>query len=287
MPQPGLLAHLRSNLSSMTGAEQRLVDWIQSHPAQVINLSTRELADNSRVSEATVVRTCQRLGYDGFPQFKLALAFDLSHQAGKPPTTVIGSVEIDDPVPVMVSKVFQDSVRNIERSLEHLDMEHFQAALDAILRARRVEVFAGGTQAHVVERVCSKFINTGVLAIGRVDQAQQLSAAAMLEPSDVLLLFSHNGRWRHHVRAVEVAKSRGATTIGVTNFPYSPLGRSVEIPIITHGDDQPYYNGAMGSEMVQMLLVDCLVLGIAHHRREVVLESLVRTRKVVDDFMRM
>lgn len=287
LPQPGLLAHLRSSLPTMTGAEQRMVEWIQSNPARAMNLSIRELSENAGVSEATVVRTCQRLGYDGFPQFKLALAFDLSLQAEKPPA-VLGSVQIDDDVPVIVNKVFQASVRNIERSLEHLDMERFQAALEAVMKARKIEVFSGGTQAHVVERVCAKFINTGIIAIGRVDQAQQLSAAALLEPSDVLLLFSHSGRWRHQVKAVELAKERGATTIAVTNFPHSPLARSVDVPIITHtDDDQVYYNGAMGSEMVQMLFVDCLVLSIAHFRRETVLQNLVSTRKVVDQMLRM
>lgn len=196
-------------------------------------------------------------------------------------------MQIDDDVPVMVNKVFQTSVRTIERSLELMDMERFQAALDAILVARRVEVFSSGTQAHLVDRVCSKFINTGVLAIGRVDPAQQLSAAAVLEPGDVLLLFSHAGRWRFHIKAAELARSRGATTIAVTNFAQSPLARAVDIPIITHGDDQVFYNGAMGSEMVQVLLVDCLVLGIAHFRQEKVTQNLMRTRKVVEEALRV
>jgi DNA-binding MurR/RpiR family transcriptional regulator len=280
--EQGLLLRLRRNQDDFTSAEKRVVTWILDHPSQTLNLSIEELSQVSGVSEATVVRTVQRIGFAGYPHFKIALAFDLAGTAKGNNLPTFGEVHGDDDLKTIVSKVFGVHMRALSRTLEHIDMERFEAAVEAILHARHLEVLAVGSQTSLVEDMCGKFISTGIQCAGRINEMQQLAAAAVMESPDVLLVFSHSGRVRVLLQAVQIAKTQRATTIGITNFPQSPLAKAVDIPLVTSGDDLVFYNEAMGSKAAQVALVDCLLVGIANRKREDVMRNLYATRKAIE-----
>lgn len=281
----GLLEQLEQQ-SGFTRAEERLVAFIKGSPHSVLNLAARELATKAGVSEATVVRTCQRLGYSGYPQFKLSLAFELSSQSDSLPSPMEGDIDAKDSLETIVNKVFHARIDAMTRSLQNLDIQNFSDAVGTLAKAEHVIAIASGSQSHLVDRLCARLALTGVRCTGWKDPAQQLAAAAIIDPSDVLLVFTHSGRWRTHTKAIEMAKQRGATTIAVTNFGQSPVGRAVDIPVITHGGDMVFFSESMGSELVQAVLMDCFIIGIANERRELVMPNLVTTRTAIEENLR-
>lgn len=58
-------------------SEKNLADYILEHRQQVLSLSVQALAKAAFVSPSTVVRLCQKLGLNGYAQFKIQLASDL------------------------------------------------------------------------------------------------------------------------------------------------------------------------------------------------------------------
>ncbi|HET7265709.1 MAG TPA: MurR/RpiR family transcriptional regulator [bacterium] len=283
----GIFAILQAAVdgTSLTTAEKKLVGRVLDKPTKTLELSISELAADSGVSEATIVRTCQRLGYKGYPEFKLALAADLYQRPHKArPSTILGDIDSDDDLSTIVSKIFGTNIEVLSRAFERLDRDRFEQALSAILRARRVLVFSTGTQAHLVDLVCSKFSGLGIDCVGRVDHFQQIAAAAVAGPKDVLLVFSHSGRARVLVHAAQTAKAAGATTIGVTTFERSTLAKLVDIPLVTHGRDLAYYREMLASHLVQMVLIDCLVVGIVSRRKDEVLPKIIRAREAMEEY---
>lgn len=281
----GLLEQLEQQ-SGFTRAEERLVDFVKRSPHSVLNLAARELAMKAGVSEATVVRTCQRLGYSGYPQFKLSLAFELSSQSEGSPSPMEGDIDATDDLQTIVNKVFHARIDAMTRSLQHLNLQNFTKAVDALAAANHIVALASGSQGHLVDRLCARISLTGLRCTGWKDPAQQLAAAAIIDPTDILLVFTHSGRWRTHTKAIQMAKQRGATTIAVTNFGQSPVGRAVDIPVITHGGDMVFFSESMGSELVQAVLMDCIIIGIANERREIVMPNLVTTRSTLEENLR-
>lgn len=53
---------------------KKVADYILSHAHEVVNYSVTELSEKSHASEATIVRTCKKLGYQGYYHLKIALA---------------------------------------------------------------------------------------------------------------------------------------------------------------------------------------------------------------------
>jgi AraC-like DNA-binding protein len=69
--------NIRNNLDGVFAAERRVAEFILKNPEQVVAQSVGEIAEQSGVSDATVIRLCKHLGYTGFYQMKLQLAHEL------------------------------------------------------------------------------------------------------------------------------------------------------------------------------------------------------------------
>lgn len=61
---------IQSNYPTLHQAEKKVADYILSHAHEVVNYSVTELSEKSHASEATIVRTCKKLGYQGYYHFK-------------------------------------------------------------------------------------------------------------------------------------------------------------------------------------------------------------------------
>ena len=73
-----VLVVLERSKGQLRQAEQLVADYVLNKPGVVVKASISEVATLAGTSDATVLRCCRRLGYDGFPEFKLALARDLA-----------------------------------------------------------------------------------------------------------------------------------------------------------------------------------------------------------------
>ena len=62
-------------------AERKVADCIRKNPDQAIMMNVSELASASGASEATVVRMCKHIGYQGYYQMRLVLAGDMARSA--------------------------------------------------------------------------------------------------------------------------------------------------------------------------------------------------------------
>jgi len=73
----GIVAMLRSQMSSLSPREQVIAEYVLRSPETVIYQSVNDLAEASGSSETTIVRFCQNIGYKGYSDFKMALARDM------------------------------------------------------------------------------------------------------------------------------------------------------------------------------------------------------------------
>lgn len=265
----------------MTGTEQQVVSCILDNPSQVLNEPISELAQRCGVSDSTVVRTCKRLGFDGYPQLKIAIAVDLAQTEPRDERfQLVGRVELTDPLDVVVKKVMQTNIRILEQALGAFDYAAFGKAVDLVAKARRVGVFATGTHAYMVDHCCSQLMLTGIHCFGKTDHIMQAMLVAVMDPSDVLLIFNHSGRIETLIQMAQNARDRGVPTIGFTSFAQSPLARSVDVCVTTFSDDDGIYLQAMGSQVARTAVIDCLLAGVAC-RRESVAGNFQAIRKAI------
>ncbi|GAI76282.1 unnamed protein product [marine sediment metagenome] len=130
----GCLARLKGVYRSLNPAEKKVSDYILAYPEEVIGLSITEVAENSKASEATVVRVSQLVGYQGFQELKIMLAKDLGSFFAEIPE----EIKRGDSMSEVTAKVLQTNIQAIRDTLDVLDVGEMERTVKAISNARRV-----------------------------------------------------------------------------------------------------------------------------------------------------
>jgi DNA-binding MurR/RpiR family transcriptional regulator len=146
------------NYSSLRKSETKVADFILEHPEAAIHFSVSELAEQTGVSDPTVIRFCRSLGFKGFQDFKIYLAQNIIPEI----RNIHESVNKDENVPDLVRKVFDANVAAIKSTLDTLDFASIEASIQKLSNASRIMFFGLGNSAVVAKDAYHKFFRIGI-----------------------------------------------------------------------------------------------------------------------------
>lgn len=269
-----LLVRLRGIVPSLTPAEERVAAQVLADARRASDLTITELAQEAKTSETTVLRFCKRLGLKGYPQLRLALAAEsaMPRERRMAGSDISASDTIDD----IIAKVAMVDSSAVEETAQQLDRDALTAAVDAVARATRVDVYGIAASATVGADLQQKLHRIGVVSFAWNDPHIALTSATLLTKQDVAIGISHSGTTSETIESLAVARRHGARTIAVTNFPLSPLAQSADIVLTTAARENSLRSGATASRIAALTVVDCLYIAVAQR-------DLRRARKAVAD----
>jgi DNA-binding MurR/RpiR family transcriptional regulator len=221
------------------------------------------------------VRLCQKIGYKGYQEFKIVLARDLV----EPATEIYAAIEPGDDLPTMKTKVFQANAQALRDTIEVLDDDELQRAVDAISDARRVEIYGVGGSGPLALDAYHKFLKLGINAVALSDGDLMAMSSAVLARGDVALGISHTGASRDVTDALARAKEQGAVTICITHRSTSPITKVSDIVLVTAAKQTAFRSDASSSRIAQLTIIDTLYVAIGHRHHARSLEMIERTRE--------
>ena len=261
-----LIMKMHSFLPDMSKAEKRIAQIILDNPRDIVQMSITELAARSKVSDATVVRFCRRLGMQGYQEMKVILAQDLV----SPIESIHEEVSEGDAPADVLDKVFASTMHALEYTLRILDKRQFEQALDVLNRAHTINIYGCGNSASVARDMQHKLMRLGLRAVSFSDGHMQSIASTALEKGDVCIAISHSGSSKDIVSAAALAKKRGATVICMTGIGRSPLSDVSDIRLDTASKETSYHIVALSSRISQYTIIDSLysALAVRRHQQE-------------------
>ncbi len=258
----GLVARIVGLLPSLTPAEQRVARHVVADPAGAAARTVTDLAAAAGASEATVIRFCRSIGVSGYPQLRLRLAAESGRHAG-PADPGDGALPPDaDLAQIIATVAFQDA-RAVRDTAAGLDPRLCTAAVDALVAATRIEVHGAGGSGFVAAALRRKLHTLGLPAAGWPDAPSAYASVDRLGPGDVVVALSHSGTTAQTVEVVRRARRRGSTTVALTTFPRSALGRAADLVLTTATRETTGRQGDGAGRVAQLTVVDILALGVA------------------------
>ncbi len=170
--------------------ERRLADFLLSQPDRARHLSSQKLAEESGVSQSSVVKFAQKLGYKGFPALKLALSESL---ADKDAITVHNHILSDDPLKMVGEKLLTEKLSAIRATLDINSEEKLNDVLQLLKNARRILLVGIGASGLVAKDFSWKLMKIGINAVAEQDMHALLASVQAMGPGDVLLAISYTG----------------------------------------------------------------------------------------------
>ena len=256
---PALLLRLEALRPSMSPAEKQVVDYILKSPEEVIHLSVSGLAENSGVSDATVVRTCRNIGFDGYQDFKVTLAQDIV----TPLQSIHEEIDYKDSVEVVIDKVFQGAFHTLNFTHDTIKASSIENAANSIINAKRICVVGQGNSHAIAVDLQHKLLRLGLNVIAYADSHLQTIAITYLSENDVLFCISHSGSSVDVIEDAKLAKKNGAIVISLTNIGSSPLSKISDINLFTASKETKYRIVALNSRIAQLAIIDTIYTLIA------------------------
>ncbi|GGF55195.1 RpiR family transcriptional regulator [Azorhizobium oxalatiphilum] len=276
-PLTGTLDRLQALRPTLSRTAARIADFILANAADVVYMSVTEVAEHAQASEGSVVALCQQLGARGFQQFKIALTRDLV----QPVQFIHEDLARDDDTQTVIEKVFRSDMQALQDSLKVLQTKEMSRAVEAIVKAARVEVYGIGSAAPIAEDLHYRLRRIGIEAKAVVDSHLQAISAALANETVVTITVSHSGSTFETVAATRLAKEAGATTICITNYGKSPLMAHADILLQTMARETQFRTEAMTSRIAQLAIVDALICCLALATYDRAMDTISRTFDVL------
>ena len=280
--------HLQARLNALQGsfspAETRIITMIRLDPPGVANMGVTELAKSAQTSTATVVRTSKRLGFSGYPALRLALAAESSSPMPVDMPLAANIGENDSPKQIL-QKLLEFEVKGANETTQLLSAATLEQAVAFLSQARRIDIYGAGASALVAQDFCQKLRRIGVVAQTYGSTDESLVSACQLAAGDVALAISHSGKTAGVVEALSQAKAAGATTLAITANGRAAVARKADVVLRTSNGEMGFRAAAMASRTSQLLIIDCLYIGVAQ-RLPGAREALRKTHEAVQQHRR-
>jgi DNA-binding MurR/RpiR family transcriptional regulator len=276
-----LLPRISSLLPSLAPSEQRVGRAILTDPAQAARMTITDLAGQAETSETTVIRFCRSLGVASYPELRITLA-TAAGRAGVDATPRLSpDIDARDDLRAIIAKVGAADTRAIADTVANLDPEQLEAAVSAVTRARRIDIYGVAASSFVALDLQQKLHRIGLTVFAWSDPHMAIPSAANLGAEDVAIGISHTGTTIDTIDALSQARRAGAVTVAMTNYARSPIAKVADVVLRTSVSETTLRSGAMASRIAELTVVDCLFIAVAQRHYPTTVAALDRTRASV------
>ncbi len=263
---------------TLTRSHQQMADYVLAHPLQAATMPIDELAAAVGVSIATANRFARAVGLDGYPMLRAELV--KGFEAMLAPIEKM-RIKLEEPATIrdVFAAALEESQRNIAATREALDPAACEAAVQAIVGARRVYLAgygASGWLAGLLQRGLDAYCDNVHLLAGVAGASYGGRLLSRMGADDLLVAITYPRYVTDTIVLARGAFERGVRVLALTDSAQSPLVPFAHGCLFAQTENQY----ATNSESSALALIEALSSAVAHQSRESV-KSVARMTETV------
>lgn len=287
-----IIAKITLNQSVFSTNEQKIANYILANPSQAANFSSQQLAKALSVSQSSIVKFVQKLGFKGFVAFKLSLSQEIGRKAAIT-SSVSGTtnearlhnlITQEDELPSIIKKLLQEKNQAATETSNAFDINIIEAVISKIDQSKVIQIVGIGGSALVAKDLANKLLKIGYTVICETDSHTQLTIAQTLTADDLQIVISFSGRRKEVILAAELAKKCGSVVVGVTSLEDSPLRAIADYTLTTIADEQ-LRSSSISSRTAQHTVTDLLFMALLQKRDQKGKRLIDNAQKVIQTLL--
>ena len=267
-----------ASLDSFFESERKIGTYIIQHTAEVVDMTVGELAQACGVSDASVSRFCKKINMKGFHHLKITLAKEISEK-GIEEEEVSNHISVND-IEQSLKNILANKVTEITQTVSRMDAKQLSEILNKLNMARTVQFFAVGNTIPVAIDGAFKLNQIGIPAVSGTIWETQIGYTYNMTAEDVVIAISNSGESTAVLRALEAAKSAGATTLSITNSEKSSAAQLSDYHITTATREKLFLDGYCFSRVSATTVIEILYLFLTSMRKDAY-KSIVRHEQAI------
>ena len=249
---------------SLYEAEKKIADYVINNQEKTIHMTVSELASQSSVSEATIIRFCKKCNLKGFHDLKINIAKEMVNSEENNTSNDLDPNNIGQ----SLKNILANKIEELKQTISMMDEDVIKEILNAIKNARIVQLVAVGNTIPVALDGAYKFNQIGIPSVVNTIWETQLAFAYTLTDKDVIIAISNSGSSKKLLELMDIANEKNATTISITNHENSPLANKSRYQINTASREKLFLNEFSFSRISAMTVIEILYLLLTAEKRD-------------------
>ena len=257
-----IISVIQERQRGFSKGQNRIARYITENADKAAFMTAAKLGQKVGVSESTVVRFALELGFEGYPEMRKALQEMIrnrltSVQRIEVAKTVIGGRDT-------LSAILNSDMENIMRTQGEVDRRCFDAAVEALLKAKHIYILGTRTSA-ALSMFMSFYFNMlfeNVKVLYENNAGEVFEQIMRIGPGDVFVGISYPRYSKRTVKAVRFAKERGATVLALTDAETSPIAAAADICLLARSDMVSFVD----SLVAPLSLINALIVAVSDRK---------------------
>ena len=263
-----LLVRLNKNYKTLSKGQKQLAAYITENYDRAAFITASKMGRIVGVSESTVVRFAYALGYDGSPELQKSLQELIRNKlTSVQRIQLTGDLQPND----VLRSVLKSDVSNIRATIDSIDNASFNAAINALLEAKKVYIvglMSAAPLAQFLAYYLGFVMDNVVMVSGAMGNIYE--DLFRISSEDVCIGISFPRYSNRTIDALDFARGKGATIIAITDSVSSPIAEKAEHALIARSD----MAGFADSLVAPLSLINAIIVACSLRRREQVSNTL-------------
>jgi len=255
---------LQENEPTFSKGQKRIARYITECYDKAAFMTANRLGKTVGVSESTVVRFAVDLGFDGYPSMQKAMQEMVLNRRTSVQRIEVANDRIGDQD--ILSMVIQSDIEKLRRTGELVSRDDFDAAVRAVLGAKRVFIL-GVRSAAPLANFLGYYLNymfNNVHIVTASGTSEMFEKIVGMQSDDVVIAFSFPRYSTATLKAAQYCRSTGANVIAITDNRESPLGQCATHVLCAKSD----MVSLVDSLVAPLSVVNALIVAIASKREK-------------------
>jgi DNA-binding MurR/RpiR family transcriptional regulator len=257
------LVKIRSERDQMSAVERRIADFILENAQLLRDYSSQQLANALGISQSSVVKFTQKLGFKGYPDLKYSVGeANARADNGEAPQVAAstGGERSESPAENLWRR--KSEAEEATRLINASAVIHQVAdTIEHAGRAGKVFIIGLGEDDIYARNFALRLSLLGILTVHNFDTARMTANVSAAGQGDVLLVFSEHGNHPALCKIARYFRERRGKVISVTRHTANPLRTLSDLSLLVSAyDELPYIQPLLYQSALQHLLDNVFVL---------------------------
>jgi len=274
------LKTIEAQMPAFSKSQRVIARYLLEHYEKAAFMTASKLGETLGISESTVVRFAASVGCEGYPQLQEKLQEIIRSRLTSVQRMEITSGQVDRGN--VIPKVLQADIERIKHTMEHVDQDCFNDAVDRIIRARSIYIL-GIRSASALARFLGYYFThmfPDVRVLNTNSSGELFEQLLRISPQDVLICLSFPRYSQRTVKAARYARRRGAPVVSITDAPSSPLNAVSDACLFASSDMASFID----SLVAPLSLINALIVAVSLEKEEEISQTFAQLEKIWDEY---
>ena len=275
-----LITKIQSELPGFSKGQKQIARFILEHYDKAAFMTASRLGVTVGVSESTVVRFATELGYDGYPHLQRARQEMIRNKLSSVQRMEVAGDRMGGRD--VLQTVLHADTDMIRVTLDEIDRDAFQGAVDALMGAKRIYIL-GVRSSSALASFLGFYFNLlfeNVTLVHTNSVSEIFEQVLRVGPGDVLFGISFPRYSKRTLSAMKYARDRGARVIALTDSQLSPLARVADHVLLARSDMASFVD----SLVAPLSVINALIVAVGMSRRDEIEQTFNKLERIWEEY---